>query len=80
MRAYKLLICLKVNPTMNADMIVPMYTAPNMFEYHNPHIIRDTITIDASKPILMVENLQPVTIAIDSTHPSPGRGAIFAGM
>lgn len=40
----------------------------------------DIITIVASNPILIVENLQLVTIATDSTHPSPGRGAIFAGM
>ena len=29
---------------------------------------------------IIVENLHPVTIAIDSTHPSPGRGAILAGI
>lgn len=65
---------------MNAEMTVPILTAANMFVYHRPHIIRDIITIEASKPIFIVENLQLVTIATDSTHPSPGRGAIFAGM
>ena len=65
---------------MNAEMIVPILTAPNMFVYHSPHIINDIITIEASKPIFIVENLQLVTIATDSTQPSPGRGAIFAGM
>lgn len=80
MRAYRLLICLNVNPTKNAEIIVPIFTAPNMFVYHNPHITSDIITIKASKPIFIVENLQFVTIATDSTHPSPGRGAIFAGM
>ena len=28
---------------------------------------------------MIVENLQPVTMAIASTHPSPGSGAMFAG-
>lgn len=37
-------------------------------------------TIIASNAILIDENLQFVTIAIASTHPSPGRGAIFAGI
>jgi hypothetical protein len=69
-----------VKPTRNAETIVPIFTAPKMFVYHNPHIISDIITIVASNPILIVENLQPVTIATDSTQPSPGSGAMFAGM
>lgn len=40
----------------------------------------DIITIVVSKAILIEENLQPVTIAIDSTHPSPGNGAMFDGI
>ena len=59
---------------------MPTLTAAKMFVYHSPHITKEIITIDASKPILIVENLHPVTIAIDSTHPSPERGAMFAGI
>ena len=51
-----------------------------MFVYHNPHIIKDIVTIVASNTILTVENLQFVTIAIASTHPSPGSGAILVGI
>lgn len=65
---------------MNAEIMVPMFTAPKIFVYHNPHIISEIITIVASNPILIVENLQFVIIATDSTHPSPGSGAMFAGM
>ena len=65
---------------MNAEMIVPMLTAPKGLAYHSQHIIIAVKTIDASKRILTVENLQPVTMAIASTHPSPGSGAILAGM
>lgn len=43
-------------------------------------MIMDMITMDVSKAILIEENLQPVTIAIDSTHPSPGSGAMFDGI
>lgn len=73
-------ICLNVNPTINEEIIVPMFTAAKMFVYHNSHIISEVITIEASNPIFIVENLQFVTIATASTHPSPGRGAIFVGM
>ena len=75
-----LVICLNVNPTRNAERIVPTLTAPKMSVYQKAHMIRDIMTIEASKPILTVENLQSVTMAIASTHPSPGRGAMFAGM
>ena len=71
---YQSEICLSVNPTMNADIIVPIPTAPNMFEYHKAHITKAIATIEASNPILIVENLHPVTMAMASTHPSPGRG------
>ena len=72
-------ICLNVNPTKKADIIVPIYTAPNMFVYHNQHISNANVTMSASNPIFTDENLHPVTIAIASTHPSPGSGAIFDG-
>ena len=61
-------------------MNVPMFTAPNMLVYPKPHITKEVTTIVASNPILIVENLQSVTIAIDSTQPSPGSGAILAGI
>ena len=57
-----------------------MLTAPKMSVYHSPHMIKETDTIKASNPILTVENLQPDTAVTASTHPSPGRGAISAGM
>ena len=65
---------------MKAEITVPMFTAPKGVAYHSQHIRSAIATIVASKPILMVENLQPVTMATASTHPSPGSGAIFAGM
>ena len=71
---------LNVNPTMKANIAVSMLTAAKTFVYHKLHITKAMMTIVASKPILIVENLQPVTMAISSTHPSPGRGAMSAGM
>ena len=65
---------------MKAEMIVPMFTAPKGVVDHRAHITSAIATIVASKAILIVENLQPVTMAIASTQPSPGSGAILAGM
>ena len=49
---YRFEICLNVNQTMNAETIIPMYTTPKTFVYHNPHITRD-ITIVTSNPIFI---------------------------
>ena len=65
---------------MKAEITVPMLTAAKTLVYHMAHITKAVITIEASNPIFTVENLHPVTIAIASTHPSPGRGAMSAGI
>lgn len=77
---YKSWNCLTTKPVHAAEITVPILTLPKTSPKNIQHKITVIITIDESIHILTDENFLSAAIAIASIRPSPGRGAIFAGI
>lgn len=63
-----------------AARIVPIFTLPKISDVKSPQMIKDNTTIDVSKHTLTLENRLLYAKDMASTTPSPGRGAMFAGI